>query len=202
MNAKTPFSGHDLTKLRAHAAFAATLAALGGGLLYWQYQESVAAKRGLRLAETRHADADRKLRQVSDEEAEIKAKSALFRQLEARRIIGPEQRLAWVETINSIVQRRRLFAIDYEVAPQQAFGAPAGPYQFGDSGMRFRLPLLHENDLTGFLTELRQQAPAIVHVENCRIDRAGGGETVGPGLNAQCALRWITLQDTRTGARK
>jgi hypothetical protein len=204
MSTEAGFTTSDLAKLRAELAFAFTLIVLGGGLLYWEYQDMAASKRALAQAEARQATAERKLRQVRDEEQEIKAKSALFRQLEARRIVGPEQRLAWVEAINGVVERRRLFPIDYEITPQKTLGAPAGPYQFGASTMQFRLPLLHENDLTGFINELRQRAPAVVQVEKCRLDRTGsGGDTASAaGLTSECTLRWITLQDIRGGARK
>lgn len=198
------FDARDIAKLRGGILLAATLAAAGGGLLFWEYRQVQADRQALRQAEARHATAERRLRQVSDEEAEIKAKSALFRQLEVRHIVGPEQRLVWVESINGIVERRRLFPIDYEISPQQSLGAPAGPYQFNASTMRFRLPLLHENDLTGFIGELRQRAPAVVQVEHCRVDRSGapGDSGLAPGLASECTLRWITLQDTRAGARK
>lgn len=198
------FTSRDFATLRVELAFAFTLIVLGGGLLYWEYHDMAATKRGLVQAESRKATADSRLRQVRDEEQEIKAKAALFRQMEARRIVGPEQRLAWVEAINGVVERRKLFPIDYEITPQQSLGSPAGPFQFGVSSMQFRLPLLHENDLTGFISELRQRAPAVVQVERCRMTRAGGaaGNASDAGLSGECSLRWITLQDTRGGARK
>ena len=204
MSTEAGFTTSDLGKLRTELAFAFTLIVLGGGLLYWEHRDMAASKRALAQAEARQATAERKLRQVRDEEQEIKAKSALFRQLEARHIVGPEQRLAWVEAINGVIERRKLFPIDYEITPQKTLGPPAGPYQFGASTMRFRLPLLHENDLTGFITELRQRAPAVVQVEKCQLDRTGavGDTAAAAGLNSQCTLRWITLQDTRGGARK
>jgi hypothetical protein len=204
MSTTGSFTGKDLAKLRISAILMVVLVAAGAALVYWKNQQGSRANILLREAEARHSSIDAKLRRVNDEEQEIKAKTALFQALEARGIVGPEQRLNWVETINRAINRRKLFAITYEISPQQSLGTPVFPYQFGVSAMNFRLPLLHENDLAVFINDLRQEAPAIVHVERCRIERvpADGESSISAGLLGDCTVTWITLQDTRTGAKK
>jgi hypothetical protein len=198
------FVAKDFAKLRVSAILMVVLVAAGAALVYWKHEQGLRAKVLLREAEGRHSNIDARLRRVNDEEQEIKTKTALFQTLERRGIVGPEQRLNWVETINRTIARRKLFAITYEISPQQPLGTPVLPYQFGASTMNFRLPLLHENDLTAFINDLRQEAPAIVHVERCRIERAsaGGDSSNSAGLLSDCVLTWITLQDTRTGGKK
>ena len=204
MSNDATYTAKDLAKLRASAIVMVVLIAAGAALVYWKNEQGLRAKILMNEATSRHSAIDTRLRRVNDEEQEIKAKAALFSALESRGIVGPEQRLTWVETINQSVTRRKLFPITYEISPQQALGAPVLPYQFGASTMNLRLPLLHENDLVAFIGDLRQQAPAIVHVERCRIERstASGESSLSPGLQSDCVLTWITLQDTRTGVKK
>lgn len=190
---------HDLAKLRTSLIIAALVLTLGGGAAYWLDGQSRAAQRKLDLAKARHGEALRKLQQTSSEESELQAKAALFLQLEARRAIGPEERLDWVELIASIRARHRLFEISYEISPQQPLGAPTGEYQLASSTMNFRLPLLHEGDLEVFLDDLKREAPAIVEPRKCSIERLGEGGT-GANLRASCTLHWMTLNPlNRTG---
>lgn len=195
----------DLKKIRWSAA-GATLALFAGiGLAVQARQHFDQSNKALRTAEARHQEADRKLRQVNDEEVEIKAKSASFNALQQRRAVGPEQRLAWVETLQRIREQRKLFSPEYEFSPQQNLGAPIGSWQFGSSAMKLRLPLLHEGDLATLLTELRRDAPAIVFIDQCKIDRHSASATeygVSPNLRADCTLNWVTLQQKLTGTAR
>ena len=198
-----PISIQDLKKIRWPALGVGLALLMGAALVVHARQITLASGTALRAAEARHQDADRKLRQVNDEEAEIKNKSAYFHALQQRHAIGPEQRLAWVETLQRIREQRKLFAPDYEFSPQQTLGAPIGAWQFGSSAMKLRLPLLHEGDLATLLNDLRRDAPAIVFVDQCKIDRAAGTASeygMSPNLRADCSLNWVTLQEKRPGA--
>lgn len=62
---------------------------------------------------------DGKLKQVRNEESEIKQKSAVFNTLQTRGMIGEEQRLEWIELLKDIRDTRRLIDLQYEIAPQR-----------------------------------------------------------------------------------
>jgi len=186
----------DLRKLQGSLLLATALIIAGGSSLWWTRGELTAARREAASAASSHREADNRLKRVRDEEAEIKAKSATFRELANRGVFGPEQRLEWVELVSEIRRDLRLFAPDYEFAPQQALGIRAGSYQFVGSPMGLRLPLLHEGDLLGLLAELKARAPAVVQPRTCQVERqalATDRLGVQPTLQAVCTLQWITI---------
>jgi hypothetical protein len=192
---KSDFKRRDFAKLQGSLILASLTVAVGSASVYWLERQTQVAKLQLASAKARHNEADRKLQQTSNEEAELKSKTALFQQLEARRVVGPERRLDWVELIGSVRQRHRLFDINYEIAPQQPLGAAAGGYQFVCSTMTFQLPLLHEGDLDIFIGDLKREAPAIVQPQKCTLSRLAErpGNAAGANLQAICTLQWITL---------
>ena len=198
------FETQDLRKIAAGLVTLLILAAAGAAAVLWTLDQAVSAKRDYGRSQVRFAEADRKLREVNREEEEIRANSALYRALEARGIIGSEQRLEWVELIAGIRKSRRLFDIDYEFLPQQTLAGSSSPYRFSASTMKFRLPLLHEGDLFRFLEDIKNRAPAHVQPRQCSLERIGGAglSNLAPHLTGSCTLQWITItNELSTGSR-
>ena len=141
---------------------------------------------------------------MRSEETEIKQKSAVFSGLQARGVIGEEQRLEWVELLKTIRDRRRLLDLQYEIAPQRALdAAPGSAFTFYASTMKIQLKLLHEEDLTRLLDDLRQQARALIQVKSCTVSRLPRGSADGTAqLLADCQIDWITLRETAAGEAK
>ena len=191
----------DRRQLFINGGIAFSAALMGAGLAWWATGEARQASISLRQAEQRASDIRNRLRQVNIEEQEIRAKSALFRQLEKRRIIGPENRLDWVELIDDIRERHRLFEISYDLTALKQDGAAVGEYRLNSSEMSLHLPLLHEGDLLVFLDELQRRAPALIQVRQCEILRiAGRSDRQGgdPNLDARCRLQWNTVNRLTT----
>lgn len=189
-------SQKDLRQLYASGGLAIAMIATGAGAVWWAHQDATGAKNRLVQTEQRASDIRNRLRQVNVEEQEIRAKSALLKQLEERKVIGPERRLDWIELVDSIREQQRLFEIDYEISQQKPEGAPFGEYRMNASEMRFHLPLLHEGDLLGFLAELQNRAPALVQVKQCQITRPAAGterQAGDPNLDAKCRVQWTTI---------
>ena len=93
----------------------------------------------------------------------------MYKRQQERGIIGPEQRLEWVELLKEIRDKRRLIDLQYEIAPQRLLdGNPTGRYAFHSSAMKLQLRLLHEEDLTRLIGDLRSQAKALIRVRSCR----------------------------------
>lgn len=198
------FEVQDLRKIAAGLVTFVVFAAAGAAAVFWTLDQAAEAKRDYGLSQARFAEADRKLREVNREEEEIRANSALYRALETRGIIGPEQRLEWVELIAGIRKARRLFDIDYEFSPQQALAGSSPPYRFNASTMKFRLPLLHEGDLFRLLEDIQSRAPAHVQPRQCSLERIGGTglSNLAPHLTGSCTLQWITItNELSTGGR-
>ncbi|MDR2000119.1 MAG: hypothetical protein LBP94_01105 [Zoogloeaceae bacterium] len=138
-----------------------------------------------------------------DEERELRGKIALFQQLRTRGIIGPEERLNWVEQIEKIKATRRLFEFQYEIAPQKSLGAVTGDYEFMVSAMSLNMPLLHEDDLLGFLADLQGAVHAHLLARDCSIERSAQAQEdaqedrMAAQLQASCAIDWITVREKR-----
>lgn len=189
----------DLAKLQFSLLAALLMAAIGAGSVFFSLNLSQAAKLARTAAQAERNDFAGKLDRVRSEEIEIKQKSAVFATLEKRGVVGEEQRLEWVELLKEIRDKRRLIDLQYEFAPQRALdSAPASAYAFYASSMKMQVKLLHEEDLTRLLGDLRQQAAALIQVKACNVSRVphGVAETgITTQLQAECQIDWITLRE-------
>lgn len=191
------FTRGDFARIQASLAAALLMIAVGGSVAWLADRELRDATRMRADAERQRIEFDGKLKQVRDEENEIRQKAAQFSTMRARGIIGEEQRLDWVELIKEIKAARRLLDLQYEFSPQQPLDRAALPgYSFRSSTMKLQMKLLHEGDLLHFINDLRAQARAYVRVRSCTVSRIARG-TSAPGeaalLDADCQLDWITL---------
>lgn len=159
-----------------------------------------------RAALTAQQGADNALIRARSEEQQLREMISRFQALTARNIIGPEQRLDWVETLDRIKAARRISQLDYDFAPQRPVTSdllPAGMaagFQLMASQMHLTLHLLHEGDLLGFIDDLRQTAPALIQIRSCRIDRTSQSTVERPVndlLTAECTLEWITVKEDK-----
>ncbi len=192
----------DWRKLRLSLVIFVLFCLGGAALVFFSLEQQQQARRLLATAQTHNAQAQAKLKQVREEESEIKLKAALFSNLAARGVIGEEQRLDWVELLRDIRNNRRLLDIQYEFSPQQPLGNGQGPWSFQVSSMRLQLQLLHEEDLLNVLADLRNTAKAQVLVRSCEVSRQprppGDSTGLHANLKAQCLLDWITLRGPQT----
>jgi len=190
----------DFPKLQLSLLAAIMMIALGAGSVYVMLNKIKATKIERIAAQTERNDFDGKLKRVRNEENEIKEKSATFSRLQARGIIGDEQRLEWVELLKDIREKRRLIDLEYEISPQHPLdNTPGSGFAFFVSSMKVQLKLLHEEDLTRFLSDLRQRAKAQIQVKSCNVSRLPRGTGDGSGsalLQADCQIDWVTLHDT------
>lgn len=191
----------ELRKIRGSLILLALVSAVGAASVFFVNQQKQQATAAVAQARSLRAQAEMRLNQVSNEEQEIKAKTALFRKMQERGMIGEERRLEWVELIREQRDRHRLFEIDYEISPQQKLGdAAVGGYQFRSSLLTLRAPLLHEEDLLRLLDGLQQNAQALVVPRHCALNRQKTGSdrsSLAAQLHAECALQWITLREPR-----
>ena len=189
----------DFPKLQLSLLAAIVMITVGAESVSIALNSTKAAKLDQAAAQSARNDFDGKLKRVRSEENEIKDKSAVFSRLQARGVIGEEQRLEWVELLKDIREKRRLIDLEYEVAPQRPLDTtPGSGFAFVASAMKVQLKLLHEEDLTRFLDDLRRQAKALVQVKSCNVSRLprGSSENGTPAqLQADCQIDWITLRE-------
>jgi hypothetical protein len=204
----TSFSKDDFRRIRLSLAAAIVMAAAGGGIVYASLLLHQAEKKNQAMAQAKRAEIQGKLMRARDEELEVKNKIARYNELSKRGVFGEELRLDWVERIRRIKTERKLFDIQYEIAPQQAVDAAMLPgssanFDFLSSSMQMRMKLLHEEDLLNFLTDLRASAQAYLRVRRCDVERlpkaTGESRGIPPQLSADCTIDWVTIRE-RTGA--
>jgi hypothetical protein len=141
------------------------------------------------------------LARANDDQREIGEKIARYQEFIRSGRSQPERRLEWVETLRHIKESRRLLGLDYEISPQRPLdekaATPIGGFTFLVSPMRLEMPLLHENDLLGLISDLSAQVQSLISVKNCKIDRVPPvpGQANSANLKASCEIDWITLQE-------
>jgi len=197
MNATSPEFKRLILPLLAFAL----LVGAGVALILWSNHVLVSAKRQLATVSAERARNTERLMRIADEEREVKEKIAVYRQLTALGILGRERRLEWADSIKRIRAQRGLIDLRYRVAPQKPLvsvpGKP-GTIDFYASTMKVNLALLHEEDLFGFLTDLRASGNAYYAVRRCTLSRTGVPPTaasLAARLNAECDIDLITIVD-------
>ena len=193
------FRKHGWPYLR-QAAFAFGAALLLGGAL-------VAASRYV-LLQTRPDTAAAQMRQVAArdrlaqgkmERIDIRDFQPRFESLQARGFVGPENRLAMVESIQAIQKAHGILPITFTLLPQQAVAVDPAllepPLALNASGMQLRMELLHEMDLINFFRDLK--ARGFFTVRECKIVSLGEvpAECETARLSAECTLYWLSVGD-------
>lgn len=175
------------------------LATLLGAALLVGVSDWVRSARAQKLEQTRarHDQALARLQSAEKEMQEIRLYQPRFLQLQAAGMIGAENRLAWIETIDRSQQLRKLLSVTYEIEPQQWVNLSApmamGDYQLRASRMMLRAGLLHEMDLFNLLDDLSHAG--LYTVQDCRIRRTEvpAEAALSPRMVSDCTLIWVTL---------
>jgi len=193
------FGVADLPRIQVSLFAAFLMIAVGAATAHFSLNLTKIAQLAKSGATAERNEVEGKLKQVRDEENEIKQKSSLFSNLQARGVIGDEQRLDWVELLKDIRTKRRLLDLEYEISPQHPLDAnPGSGFAFYASTMRLQLRLLHEEDLTRLLDDLHRQARALIQVKSCNVTRLSHGAAGQNGLanlQADCQIDWLTLHE-------
>lgn len=115
-------------------------------------------------------------------------------------IIGPENRLNWIETLRDAAARIKLPSLSYSIASRTKhvpdFPFEKKGFQIYASNMTLNIGLLHEGDLPVLLQELNDSAKGLFSVTDCSVARVAPQFHRDPArknLNAVCGLMWFTL---------
>ncbi|MRV72742.1 hypothetical protein GJ700_13590 [Duganella sp. FT92W] len=146
--------------------------------------------------------AHRQFAQVEQEKRDIALFQPIYRQLLARRLVGTENRLDWIDALRQMQDQYRLPPIAYDIAPRQpVVVSPAmelGRYSLYTTRMRLQMDLLHEGDLFALLSGLRTHGHSTV--QECTLKRPASAPNtpLAPTVTASCTLNWVTLADAAT----
>lgn len=93
--------------------------------------------------------------------------------------IGRESRLDWVETMRRITADLDLPRVGYSIEPQRSVVTPLSSRLGGDniklrvSNLQLEMGLVHELDLLRFFDVLQSQAPGLIKVDKCEVEKIG-----------------------------
>lgn len=113
-------------------------------------------------------------------------------------IIGPEDRLDWIETMRTTAESLSLPRVTYSIEPQLEVSAPVrSAVRSNDMKIRvshaaLQLGVSHELDVLRFFDELQRNAPGLIKVDECDLSwRAdlSAGLFPGSNLGAQCSVQ-------------
>ncbi len=192
-------SERDWPHLRGTLIFAAIIIAAGAAAIWLSEKYVTNMQREQAILQEQVTQARAKLSRVQEERRDLDTYYEEYRQMMERGLIGPEQRLNWIETIDHLRDKHGLFGTRYSIAPQRAFQSdvplPGGPVNLRSSEMTLQLTLLHEGELAGFLDALQRDAKGMYLLRGCRIDRvdASAALAYAPHLRADCDLVWLSL---------
>lgn len=145
---------------------------------------------------------------LGEQAALLTAHYPAFTALSRQGLVGPEQRLNWIETLGRAGPELGLPRLEYEIGARQALEADYGPdheldhgsgraaYRVYKSELRLSLGLLHEADLLRLFDYLDRHARGHYTVRTCRLQQPAGAIRIAPeaaNLTADCRLEWRTL---------
>jgi hypothetical protein len=196
----------NLTRTELQRLLLPTLLALlmvaAGVSAIWAADETLRRARAqLAAAQEDHKQNAERLARIAEEEREVKEKLDVYQQLKSLNVLGEERRLEWADAIARIRTQRELLDLRYRVERQKVLtSAPGKPanVDFYSSTMNVDLALLHEEDLTRFLADLRASGNAYYSVKKCLVERTAQtatGTTITPRLRADCQIDLITIID-------
>ena len=128
----------------------------------------------------------------------------LYQRLISDGFIGEERRIEWVDSLRTIHQQNKLFAINYSIGKQEeykpAFALNVGTFVLHRSIMKLELSMLHEGDLLTMIESLAAQQTTPFMLRECEIKRLGATtqNKLIPNLVANCELDWLTIREPNT----
>lgn len=116
-------------------------------------------------------------------------------------VIGPEQRLAWLESLQRISDNLEIPGLRYQIDSQQqsdkAWPVNSGKFAIYSSNMKLDLEMMHEVDLLRLLNRLEASGSGFFSLSDCEMSRRSVDMPVSlenPNVNASCNLQWYSIK--------
>lgn len=169
---------------------------IGGGAVYMSQEFAKDAQKSKLVAQKQLTDARDKLNAARDDEQNMATYKKEYSAIERREIIGDEQRLNLIESLEALRKRNHVIDVKYAIAPQQAYKpAPAlssGNFDLKLSPMTLQIELLHEGQLINLFDSMRRDMKGWFLLDHCTLERS---TTTAAPLKAECAGGWLTLKN-------
>ena len=138
----------------------------------------------------------------------LKKFEAKFKHLKESGIVGDEDRLNWVDTIEKITSKYKIPYLKYNVDKRTPFNSPQLNQHYPGislykSVMTLEMQLLHEGDLYTILNNLEKNAKGIFDIKSCTIVRNASqvdtllNSTTDKNFSSKCVLNWYTMENRK-----
>lgn len=145
-------------------------------------------------------DVSQKYLSVDGDEKIIRENYPRFIELYNRGVIGAENRLNWVETLESSGKGIKLPGLRYQIESRKLYEPEypieTGAYELFSTNMKLSLGLLHEVDLAKVIGDLNKNASGLYNFKRCSFVKTSPGIETDPdksNVNADCELQWYSL---------
>lgn len=135
---------------------------------------------------------------ASDQKLLLAQYQQRFSALKASNVMGEEQRIDWVEAIQTSSTRHAIPSVKFNLDQRTAATLPEDITGMAVyvSKMRLEMNLLHEGDLYNLFADLDNSAQGLYGIKNCTLKhdatQTADNLTTG-GLNGTCDLYWYTM---------
>lgn len=174
-------------------------------VFYFVLEESLRRiANALNVAQAQFEQIDTSVQQIAQEQQTVTRYIGRYSQIQADGGVSNEDRLNLLEDMSDIRTRYYLFPIDIDLSEQtvtrlegDAYALnPVGPVDLQSTRVSFRLPLLHEQDLINFTTNLLLDNGLIIP-QHCAIEVANILTTeffsLSEKMYADCTFLWYTF---------
>jgi hypothetical protein len=196
----------DWAYLRGAIMLFLACAVLSGGLLTGAYDFRARMYKDNQAVHHRFHDVSQRYLSVDEEEKTFREQRPKFMALQQRGIVGPENRLNWLEVLLKAGKAIKLPQLNYQIAAQAPYTPPfalnTGAFQIYSSAMKLDLGLLHEGDFLSLLEALDKQADGLYSVSKCSFTRTEAVIQMlanRKNIGASCELQWYTINLPGTG---
>lgn len=199
------FTARHLNALKLPLAVLLIIGIVGAGGVSWTRSQIKQAQRTLGAQETQLKDARTRFQRSGEERDLIVRFLPAFEALRKHGLIGPEERINWLEALRVANQQAQMFGAEYQISTQQSYPyaqeLSAQRLGMAQSVMKLNLRLVHEGELMRFFRLLEKQNVGAFDINQCVLQRLNMGSAPGvarPNLRAECELAWITLNPPHT----
>jgi hypothetical protein len=193
-------SGRHLQALKLPLAALLIVAVSGAGAVSWTRNQIKQHERTLAAQERQLSEARTRFQRSGEERDLIVRFLPRFQELRGRGLVGPEERISWLEALRAANDQARMFGAEYQITTQQpyAYAHEFGAQRLGmaQSLMKLTLRLAHEGELMRFFRLLERQQAGAFDINQCVLQRAAAQPeslVLQPYLRAECELAWVTL---------
>jgi len=184
--------------LRAPLLLLTAVSVMALAMVYYTYQSSAASTAQLARENASLSSIRQKTAQSDQEKQIIERYREAYENLRRSGVIGPEQRVNWLDALRAANHAAHTLGVDYQLNQQAAspIKVDAAGYKLQQTTMKISIKLLHEEDLQNFLQALEAQHAGLYLLQSCSLSRSANSAfsvRFEPKLNAECELAWLSL---------